>query len=294
MDRGIKDKTPSFEQFSKDVLFEVMHTGGHQAIKDELEDHYLCLVDDYLESGNSADVSHEKAIASLGSPKEIGKSFNNIWFPEMRYNLQLILCNLLTLVVVLFMFLYETSVIQKFSSLMILIATLSMLLSQGTLIKYLSAYYLKQPLSFIRVYAKPQNNAHSLSYVERLTNRVFVVGASAYGALLLSLPIMGYFEEGYFEIEMLVLTIMGVLYFYQLFLSMKTLKTPIVILEKRGIWVQGKTLPYMAWTKVKSLEFSQNYKKEFICTIVTTKDKKVPFNCAPLDKEALQAVFLGL
>ncbi len=291
MDRGIKDKTPSFEQFSKDVLFEVMHTGGHQAIKDELEDHYLCLLDDYLESGNSPEVSHEKAITSLGSPKTIGKSFNNIWFPEMRYNLQLILCNILTIIVVLFMFLSESSYFLKFSSSMLLIGLMIMPLSQGTLIKYLSAYVKKQPLSFVRVYAKPKNNAHSLSYVERLTNRVFIVGASAYGALYVSLPIMGYFEEGYFDKKIMVLTMFSLLYAYQFFLTMKIQKTPIVIIEKRGIWVQGRTLPYIGWTKVKSLEFNQNYKKEFICTIITTKNKKVPFNCSPLDRVALQNVF---
>lgn len=291
MDHKVKNHVMDFDTFVSKVLFEIVHTGGHSAIKEELYDHYLCLVEDLLAAGHAEYEAHQRAMLSLGNPQDIGKRLNNVWFPAFKYNVHWFVGTVINLTLIPFVFMSELTVFSFLAALSFLFSQIISSLSQGALVKYLVAYFKKSEIPFVRVCCAPQGSVRQVTYVERLTNRLAIGAGAVFVILLLLISVLSYYEAGSWDYHALVLGLLMPSMAYQVYLSYASKKTPILIVDRRGIWVQNGTLPVLPWRKIAKLSFGYKSDLEFYCTVVRTNKTSLQFKCLPMDQETITEIF---
>ncbi|MCK8060372.1 MULTISPECIES: hypothetical protein [unclassified Fusibacter] len=286
MDQGITT-------FVDDVLRQVINTGAHDAIRDELIDHYATTAEAYLDCGDSEYEANRKALASLGDGKSIGKQLNNVWFPQLKWTIQWCVVTLVILLLYSYLFINETSLFSKASFLMIFVAMGIDILSQSCTLKYIYSYYKQVELPFVRIYPLKKTQKNSISYIEKLTNRLAVVFGVFFGVLMIASTVSLAFEtETLLAADRLTSLALPLIFYKVFFLTFKMMKSPIVVMDHRGVWIQGATIPYLKWSSIKELKFYTNYKKQYVCEFIRFNHKgRVTMPCLPLDQESIIHLF---
>lgn len=72
------------EEFIQKVVSQVHTEEEAQAIREELTDHIMSLIHDYMENGYSQEVATHKTLLQMGDPKEIGYSFTDYQAMKIR------------------------------------------------------------------------------------------------------------------------------------------------------------------------------------------------------------------
>lgn len=277
--------------FLDKVLRQIINTSGHDAIKDELVDHYYSVKEELVDNGAlEEDASHE-ALKHLGDPKTIGKQLNNIWFPQLKWFLHWLVATGLVILFYLYLPFYESSLSASVLYFPVVAISLCEFMLYGATFKYFYSYYKKSDLQFVRVYHQKKVEKSSLSYVEKLTNRLAIFGGLVF-TLLLIVAFVGESFETHMALRDIAPLIGFATIFYRVFLSIKLQKSPIVIIDHKGIWIQGVTAPYLKWHKIKAIRFYTDYKKQFLCELTRPGNKmKISFVCLPLDQSEITHYF---
>lgn len=281
------------DDFLQKTLREVIQVGAHEAISDELTDHYYCLVEDYEEAGLNESEAEIKAVESLGDPRVIGKQLNNVWFPQLKWCIYWHIINLVLLVSYITLFGLEFTPFFKFLSGMIVVLISFETTTQFTMYKYLTSIAKKTDLPFVRVYnLKHKKDKSTISYIEKLTNRVALIGGSIMIVLLIGLPISEFLLDDSLDIKIILPTLNMIFIYTKIYISIKAYQSPVVIADKKGLWIQGATTPYLKWDKIASIGSNCNRSKGYVCEIKRNNGKRpYEFPSIPEDVQTLKLLY---
>lgn len=278
------------DDFLNKTLREVIQVGAHEAIRDELTDHYYCLVEDYEEAGLDESEAEIKAVESLGDPKTIGKQLNNVWFPQLKWSIYWHVSTLIIITAFTFDIADTSSLFLNMIYFVVLAAVVFEISSQFPLYRYLLCLKKGTDISFLRIYnLKDKRTKNSVSYVERLTNRIVVIGGLFMAVYLVVMTYFIIVETKELSFVRILVDLNWLQIALRFNLSMKLSNNPVVIADDKGLWIQGRTTPYIRWDKIKSIGSRRNYNKDFMCEI-KRQDGRLPieFPCIPEDIEILR------
>lgn len=274
-------------EFLDKVCTEIIDASSHHGIRDELTDHFYCLVDTYEDMGHTEEYAVDRALVDLGSPKTIGKKLNNIHTPSVKWIVAWMVCWLIsTTFFAASMFLDP----DLSSSILLLSVAIDALILKSYLHFLYRSIVKKENFLFVRMNHGIKNKSGPPSYVEKLTNRVFMVIGLVFALLMIVSSIGAAYElpnanvtEILFSFGYATFIIKAVLQVYC------SIKHSIFIIDEDGILVVGM-LKVMKWEKIASYSFKKDYNGNFSLNVKPVSSYTLKISCLPIDQEKIEFI----
>jgi hypothetical protein len=93
------------DRFLKMVCSQVKYKGAHLSISDELRNHILDRICDFVDSGYDEETAVKKALEAMGDPEDIGKKLNKLHKPYLGWLLSAINVSIVLLGIYIVLFL---------------------------------------------------------------------------------------------------------------------------------------------------------------------------------------------
>ncbi|MFZ7132979.1 MAG: permease prefix domain 1-containing protein [Eubacteriales bacterium] len=271
------------ERYIHRILQTVLNTKVHESIKAELNDHIESLVEEKMQEGLSEEDAVKESIQSIGNPKELGKQLNSIYkISKMPIVLMLIL-NITSLIILSFIIITKSS----FGIIDILIFIFNILMTFMGLffsIKYLQAlsYVTRKTIRFTQ-----QKGKITKSYIENLTNKIYIIGVGAFLILMTFLTLFEMIHEGInlwiangFHTHIFQISLYANLFFMVII----NIKYPKVIVLEDGIYVFVDLPKYILWKDIKDHKWTKTFGKYRLDICKDKKTKKIHGNFNSSDK----------
>lgn len=234
-------------EYIQTVLQSVLDREKHQEIQDELMDHMQSIEEEITKNGLNPKEIESTVIMEMGSPEELGKSLNRIYGLNQK---PLFLVGISSLFITGFNgFMMLNSENFKLSDWVLLILGFGIsLFCVGVVVR------MKKLLDQVRK-ERIYYAGHPKTYVEKLTDKVFVRGFGLFIIFVIVLGLLEYFSDG-FESNLLV---MMSVYVNNLFLTILYTSYPKMIFSENGVYFMRDLPGFVSWEVVDNYEWKQKF-----------------------------------
>ncbi|MFZ7120362.1 MAG: permease prefix domain 1-containing protein [Eubacteriaceae bacterium] len=270
------------DQYIELILQSVLNTDLHEDISSEIYDHIQSLVEEKIEQGMEENDAIRKSILSMGEPKELSARFNEIY--HMNKSLLIIIAIVNAFFIVLLSnFILNISAYQIIDYVDFILITTSTIYSIFYCIKFV---FTLNNVSKDTIYYSQQNDAKTKSYIENLTDKIFIVGGSLFFLSYFFIIFLFIIEVGIneFFINSSHTLSLITMYLNGFFMIIINKKYPPLIISKHGLYIFTYIPKLIAWNNFKYNKWIKTSNRNILELSNYQKTKKVYGNFTDSDK----------
>lgn len=247
----------AIDQYINHILQSVLNTEMHEDIRTELNDHIYSLLEEYLQLGIPEKDATEKAIKSMGEPNALGNQLNNVYHFNTKPLTIILVLNILTALFSIYM----VTQIDNFKIIDYIVLIFTFLNNFIFLSFSLYFRHLLSNAANDTIYYSHMNHLKENSYIENLTGKVYIIGASIFIILLIMLLIAAIIEEGFptFFIDKLHLILMISYNSNAFLLLLLNKKFPNIVLTESGIYTFFDIPRCIPWKEIENHKWTGSF-----------------------------------
>lgn len=280
-----------FEVYIDSILSTVLNTQVHENITSELKDHLESLMEEKTEKGMHEEQAVKESIAAMGDPKKLGKEFNKIYTIGKAPVVFMTILNIFSILIFIYMLLTKNN-FRIVDYTMFLFVPLMTFVCLYFSIKY---FIVLSKLSEKTIHFVQQKGKWTKSYIENLTNRIYVVGVGAFLILMIVLAIVDILNSG---IKLLVSD--NYIYIFQIvmyanlyFMVIINIKYPHLIALKEGIYIFVDIPKLIVWEDIDDFHWVPTLGKYRLDIYKNNRRKKIYGNFNNSEKIIIENILMN-